>query len=129
MYHIENTKTYTGFDLYSILHTKFECDYDKFINGNRIEEFGFKLCSYNFTFDGTDYFKFIYDILNKQLDDISNVTGKDLERAELDFLIYSIKFEVGDNKMFFIDEKDCRVELSYDPVTNVNRFYIRIYIK
>ena len=126
---IQETKIYKGEDLYYLLKKKFECDYLDMCEPERIERFGFKLITLVFEQTAEAYYEYIFNILNKQLDDIADVTGRDLEQAEIDFLIYNIKLRLGDNKMFFINGYTTEVRLMFDAKSNKNKQVVKIFIK
>ncbi len=126
---IQETKIYKGEDLYYLLKKKFECDYFDMYEPERIEKFGFKLITLVFEQTAEAYYEYIFNILNKQLDDIAEVTGRDLEQAEIDFLIYNIKLRLGDNKMFFINGYTTEVRLMFDAKSNKNKQVVKIFIK
>lgn len=126
---IQGTKIYKGEDLYHLLKKKFECDYFDMYEPERIESIGFKLITLVFEQTAEAYYEYIFNILNKQLNDIADVTGRDLEQAEIDFLIYNIKLRLGDNKMFFINGYTTEVRLMFDAESNKNKQVVKIFIK
>ena len=118
-------KIYKGKDLYYLLKNRFECRYLDMCD----ESLGFKLITLVFEQTEEEHYENIVNILNKQLNDIANVTGKDMEQAEIDFLTYNIKLRLGDNKIFFIDSYTTEARLMYDKELGKNIQVVKIFIK
>lgn len=85
---IEN-KIYEGKELFNVLNLEFRC---KYINSiNVLEVNSYNTVSFKFEFDGHTYFTYVMDNLYKHVNNLDDISGKDLELAELEVFIWSLR--------------------------------------
>lgn len=129
MVYIQNTKEYKGQDDFiKILRDSFDyIEFSYYPNDLLIDE-GYQICNYIFDFSAESYFDNIFQIILKNIDDVANLTGSDLERAELDFLLYNLKLKLPEKCDIHIND-ECYVKFWYDTNEKRNKINVKIFIK
>lgn len=124
---IEN-KIYEGKELFNVLNSEFHC---KYINSiDVLEASRYNTVSFKFEFDGHIYFTYVMDNLYKHVNNLDDISGKDLELAELEVFIWSLRAKLIVEKYndIFIND-DCKLKMIYDHNKDINIFIVNFYIR
>ena len=128
MAYIQNTKEYKGFaDFIKILSDSFIWEFG-YLPADSLFDEGYQIVNHEFDFSAESYFDNIFQIIMKNINNVADLTGSDLERAELDFLLYNLKLKLPEKCDIYVSD-ECYVKFWYDTNENRNKINVKFFIK